>query len=192
MSEIESRFTLPREFCPNPEFWHSKDSESTEDEVTELVAAFVRALQPNFVLETGTAFGYTSMAIGKALATNGHGRLVTLEKNADMWYAAKAWLDDYELVVGHLPIEMLHMNSMEYEVPENTWIDFAFFDSWQEGRAEEFLRYRPYMKSGIIVAFHDTAPHHQVWKYVSELEEVGHIKTINLHTPRGIAFAQVL
>jgi hypothetical protein len=36
-----------------------------------LVAAFVRALQPETVLETGSAFGQTAEAIGRALAANG-------------------------------------------------------------------------------------------------------------------------
>jgi hypothetical protein len=73
----EARFTAPRADCPHPEYWHSTDSDSTEIEVTELVAAFVRAPQPETVLETGSAFGQTAEAIRRTLAANGHGRLVT-------------------------------------------------------------------------------------------------------------------
>jgi predicted O-methyltransferase YrrM len=191
MTDVESRFTWAKDFCPHPEYWHSKDSESTEDEVTELVAAFVRALQPNFVLETGTAFGYTSVAMGQALLKNGHGNLVTLEDEIGMYREATRYLRDYEMVVGKLPVEMRLINSMEYEPPEGTQIDFAFFDSWQEGRVLEFRRYRPYMKPGNIVAFHDTAPHHLVWNSIQPLIEERAIRTINLHTPRGICFAEV-
>jgi predicted O-methyltransferase YrrM len=75
----EDEFTKPRPDWTNPGYWTAPDAYSTECEVTELVAAFVRALQPEYVVETGTAFGYTAAAIGAALAANGHGRLDTIE-----------------------------------------------------------------------------------------------------------------
>lgn len=67
----EARFTPPRPECPYPEWWTSTDVDSTECEVTALVAAFVVALQPELVIETGTAFGQTAEAIGHAVAANG-------------------------------------------------------------------------------------------------------------------------
>jgi hypothetical protein len=63
-AESEARFTPPRPDCPHPEWWTSTDDDSTECEVTALVAAFVVALQPELVIETGTAFGQTAEAIG--------------------------------------------------------------------------------------------------------------------------------
>lgn len=75
----ESHFTRPRADCPHPEWWHAADVDSTEIEVSELVAAFVRALQPQVVVETGTAWGQTAELAGRALARNRHGHLWTLE-----------------------------------------------------------------------------------------------------------------
>src|SRR3546814_12447779 len=77
--ELESRFTDARKDCPHPERWHSPDSDSTEVEVSRLAAAFVEALRPDYVLETGTAFGQTSELIGQVLLTAGVGHLVTFE-----------------------------------------------------------------------------------------------------------------
>jgi len=196
LNNNENRFTPAREFCPHPEYWHSADSESTEDEVSLLVAAFVRALQPEFVLETGTAYGITAWNIGLALYDNGHGKLVSLDsdksriKDAKEYIAHKSWA-----TFNHpwaVPVEVLHQNSMEYTPPQN--IDFAFFDSWQQGRGEEFRRFYNLglLKGGTIVAFHDTAPHHAVLPYIQELERDKLIKAIYLRTPRGIALAQVL
>lgn len=186
MNDLESRFTKPSEFCPHPEYWHSPDEETTEVEVTNLIAALVTAIQPEFVLETGTAHGYTSFAIGNALKLNGHGRLVSLDN--DGWMIQ----DASNLVGSDLPVEILNINSMEYTPPED--IDFAFFDSWQTGRHQEFLRYLDMdkIKEGTIVAFHDTAPHHQVLQYIKKLEADGYIKAIYLKNPRGLAIAEVI
>ncbi len=56
-SILESTFTPPDPDCPRPDWWHARDAQATEDEVIELVAGFVRALQPELVLETGTYLG---------------------------------------------------------------------------------------------------------------------------------------
>ena len=79
----EATWTQPRPDCPNPGRWHSTDNQSTEIEVTELIAGFVRALQPDYVIETGSCIGQTSHAIGLALRDNGHGRLDTMETDPD-------------------------------------------------------------------------------------------------------------
>src|SRR3546814_17665308 len=76
--ELESRFTESRKDCPHPERWHSPDSDSTEIEVSRLVAAFVEALRPDLVIETGSAFGPTAELIGQVLFTAGVGPLVNL------------------------------------------------------------------------------------------------------------------
>src|SRR3546814_13227118 len=77
--ELESRFTESRKDCPHPERWHSPDSDSTEIEVSRLAAAFVEALRPDLVIETGSAFGQTAELIGQVLFTAGVGHLVTFE-----------------------------------------------------------------------------------------------------------------
>ena len=48
----ESDFTAPHEYVPHPEWWHAADSDATEEEVGALIGALVRALQPEFVVET--------------------------------------------------------------------------------------------------------------------------------------------
>src|SRR3546814_12508247 len=77
--ELESRFTESRKDCPHPERWHSPDSDSTEIEVSRLAAAFVEALRPDLVIETGSAFGQPAELIGQVLHTAGVDHLITLE-----------------------------------------------------------------------------------------------------------------
>jgi hypothetical protein len=179
----ESAFTSPRPDCPRPERWHATDDQSTECEVTALVAAMVTALQPDFVVETGTCMGNTAEAIGKALLANGQGQLVSLE------------VHPARVAVGrrkcrHLPESILAMSSVEY-VPEQP-IDFAFFDSLAPLRTREFERYLPWMHRRTVVGFHDTGPHHPVRELLRPLEEKGLlVSPLYLPTPRGVMFARV-
>src|SRR3546814_17475283 len=107
--ELESRFTDARKDCPHPERWHSPDSDSTEVEVSRLAAAFVEALRPDYVLETGTAFGQTSELIGQVLLTAGVGHLVTFEvDDSRIAFAANR--------VHGLPVTVSHARSEERRV----------------------------------------------------------------------------
>ncbi|MFI5046064.1 MAG: class I SAM-dependent methyltransferase [Acidimicrobiia bacterium] len=179
----EDRFTKPSEDCPYPGRWTSTDGQSTEVEVVELVAAFIRALQPDFVLETGTAFGASAAAIGRSLVRNGQGRLVTLEVDSERVRRAR-------LATRRLPVEVLQIASLDY-VP-GAWIDFAWFDSLVKLRTLEFRRFLPYMHAGTVVGFHDSGSHYNLRDRIDALVEEGLLRTIDLPTPRGVTFGQPL
>lgn len=178
----EDRWTKPREWCPHPEWWTSTDSQSTEIEVSELVGAFVRALQPEYVLETGTAIGQTASAVGYALKENGHGRLDTLE-------TSPARADYSRQRCAGLPVTVHEVESLDFE-PWAT-IDFAWLDSRFDLRILEFEYYREFMRPGTFVGFHDTAPHHDDG-WGDEIDKIPGIRPIRLRTPRGVTFAEVL
>ena len=180
---LESRFTAARPDCPNPEHWTSDDEDSTEHQVTGLVAALVAALQPELVLETGTAFGQTAEAIGRALAGNGHGRLVTLETDPARAELSRTRCDG-------LPVEVLATPSLDY-VP-NAQVDLAWFDSLTHLRHLEYVRFRPYLSGRAVVGFHDTGPQHQVRGHLERLVHDGLLcAPMFLPTPRGVCFARV-
>lgn len=179
----ESRFTAPRPDCPHPERWHATDDQSTEAEVTTLVAAMVTALQPDFVVETGTCMGNTAAAIGKALRANGQGSLVSLDVDSKCVAISREKCQE-------LPVSILQMSSMDY-VPDRP-IDFAFFDSLVRLRVQEFERFFPWMHSRTVVSFHDTGPHHPFRELLRPLEIRGLlISPLYLPTPRGVMFARV-
>lgn len=179
----ESEFTRPRPDCPHPEYWTSADNDSTENEVLELVAGFIRGLQPEFVVETGTAFGYGALHIGRALKANGHGRLVTMEVDSDRCNKSRARVEG-------LPVVVLNLPSLEYTPSEP--IDFAWFDSLIHLRVAEFRAYYDYMSARCVVGFHDTGPQHSLRPGIVQLENEGLIKPIFLPTPRGVCFAEVI
>lgn len=177
----ESAFTKPTSKCPHPEYWHSENTGSTEIEVTEFIAALVRLLQPEYVLETGTYQGQTAKAIGEALQANGHGKLVTLEIGTESMKIAKSRCEG-------LPVEIIHADSMKY-LPDQT-IDLAFIDSGDQ-RVEEIKHYYNHFKNGAFVVIHDTALD-KPWK--AELWDMamnGNIYIMEFSTPRGLVLAEV-
>ena len=124
----EARWTAPRPDCPHPERWHSTDDDSTEIEVSDLVAAFVGALQPDLVIETGAAFGQTTAAIGSTLASSGYGgRIISCEPDPDRFDKAR------ERCVG-LPVTILPVTSLEMIAALTEDVGFAWFDSLMEGK----------------------------------------------------------
>lgn len=177
----ESTWTRPRADCPHPEWWHSTDSQSTEIQVSELVAGFVRALQPEYVVETGTCLGQTAHIVGMALQANGHGRLDTLEPDPQR----AAFSRDR---CSGLPVTVYEVSSLEFTPAQR--IDFAWLDSRLELRVPEFDRYRPWLGEGSIVGFHDTSPHQGV--YGSHVEKLPGTRPIRLRTPRGVTFIEIL
>jgi predicted O-methyltransferase YrrM len=176
----ESVWTNPRPDCPHPEWWHSTDGQSTELEVTELVAGFVRALQPEYVIETGTCVGQTAEAVGKALQANGHGQLVTLENEPDRAAYSRIRCEG-------LPVVVVLGLSLEFTPTQP--VDFAWLDSRTELRVPEFQHLRPWLHEGSVVGFHDTSPHQGI--YGAHVEAISGTRAIRLRTPRGVTFVQL-
>lgn len=181
----ESEFTPSSDWCPRPEHWHSEDADATEHEVTELVAAFVRALQPELVVETGTYHGHTAKAIGQALVANGHGELVTIE--IDHINAARA-----AQRCRNLPVHVMRGDSTAWTPPPGNLIGFGWFDSGLHVRHLEIEGLLPHFAPGAIIGVHDTGPQHPVRGCLNELVYGGHLSPIHLRTPRGVTFAEVL
>jgi hypothetical protein len=178
--DSEGRWTPPRPDCPRPGYWTSTDAHSTEIEVSALVAAFVRALQPEYVIETGTCWGQTAEAIGRALKTNGHGRLVTLEiEPAKVKYSRDR--------CAGLPVQVELCKSLDF-TPEQE-IDFAFFDSLLELRMPEIERYRPFFTARTVIGIHDTGP--QFGTFGGQVSSMFDGRVLQLPTPRGVTFIRV-
>lgn len=190
----ENTHTAAHAAAPRPELWHAPDGDSTECEVSELVGALVRAVQPDLVVETGTAFGYTTVQIGRALLANGHGRCVSLEVDAGRAAAATRRVD--AAGVGDV-VEIREQSSLEF-TPDGP-VGFALFDSLYELRVDEFLRYRDLgaLLPGTIVAFHDWTSGLR-GHYLDVRAEVdtrlvapGLLQVVYVPTPRGLVIGEV-
>ena len=191
----EDVHTPPHDACHTPALWHAPNSEATECEVTELVAALVRAVQPEYVVETGSANGFTTVAIGEALHRNGHGRGVSLEVDELLHDEAskrvtRAGVQDV--------MEVRLESSLDF-TPEME-VDFALFDSLYELRVDEFLRYKKLgaLKPGTIVTFHDWTSglrghYMDVREQVEQrLVRTGQLRCVYVPSPRGLVVGEVL
>lgn len=175
----ESSWTPARPDCPHPEWWSATDAQSAEVEVAELVAAMVRALQPQYVVETGSYVGRTAEAIGQALARNGHGWLDTLEVGRELAEESRARCSG-------LPVTVHATSSLAF-TPAGE-IGFAWLDSSMDQRIAEFDRFRDWFAPGAIVGVHDTSPH--MGLLGQHIEQMG-CRSVRLRTPRGVTFVQL-
>lgn len=201
--ESEARFTEPRPDCPEPGRWHSPDSDSTEIEVSQLVGAFVTALRPDLVVETGTAFGQTAQQIGgvllgaKNLAEGFYeGQLLTFETDPQRVKISR-------LNCEGLPVEVHEESSLTglaalahlIKIGQRPKIGFAWLDSLFELRAPELRLVTPVLAPGAIVGIHDCGePGHTKYGPFSrsiavEARKLG-FNRISLPTPRGVTFLQ--
>lgn len=172
----ESQFTLPTERCPHPEWWSSENNMATESELANLVAAFVRACQPEFVIEVGSHYGQTTSLIGKAIRANGHGEFISLEINPELYGSAcHRCLDVPEA-------HIVNINSLEY-IPEKP-IDLLFVDG-QEYRVLDVEHFFPYCSKGAIIIMHDmlSTGYKEQLPRVYELCGSDHIL---INSPRGM------
>lgn len=178
MNRPESDWTRPRPDCPNPQWWNAPDGDATEVEVTELVAALVRTLQPELVVETGVHRGHTTRAIGEALARNGHGHLHALEASRQLAAAAVHSLED-------LPVTVHPVSSLDWTPPGP--IDMAWLDSALHTRWQEIDRWWPHVHDRTVLAIHDTGPQHPVRRSLDRFADK--LTILDLPTPRGVSLA---
>lgn len=177
----ENEYTAPRPDCPHPEYWEVENNMATERTVAELVAAFVRALQPEFVLEIGSHYGQTTELIGHAIRANGHGEFVSLEIDPGLYESAcrRCW----NVPEAHI----VRTNSLDY-IPEFP-IDLLFVDG-QMDRIPDIEHFLPFCSPGALILVHDMA---NAW-YAEQLRKIFNLcgnKHVMLNSPRGLLILQL-
>lgn len=177
----ESDFTKPSQLCPRVHLWAAPDSMSSECEVSDFLFSLVRLLKPSVVLETGCFLGATSVAIGHALKSNEHGRLVTCDIDAGLVEQVHELAKRFQL-----PINVTHCDSASL-INRTKSIDLAFIDSGED-RANEVTSLIPKMTRFGVIALHDTAPHQ--WQVEEEYFESRGLQCLYMNTPRGLTLFQ--
>lgn len=193
--ELESRFTPPRPDCPHPERWHSPDSDSTEIEVSRLVAAFVEALRPDMVIETGTAFGQTAELIGDALGPVPNTWLITFEPDAERARLARERCIATRVEVREEPSLVGIQRLIDSTDGNHPKVGFAWLDSLFELRVPELRAIRPLLTPGAIVGIHDcgepiATKYREFSSEVAKAAAPLRFSRISLPTPRGVTFLQ--
>lgn len=192
--ELESRFTPSRKDCPHPERWHSPDSDSTEIEVSRLAAAFVEALRPDLVIETGSAFGQTAELIGQVLHTAGVGHLVTFEVDPARVAATADRVAGLPVTVSHEE-SLVGIQRLVDLGPGRFPVGFAWLDSLFELRVAELEAICPLLTRNAIVGVHDCGDptgtkYPEFAQQVADAADRLGFARLSLPTPRGVTFLQ--
>lgn len=173
--------TMPEPYSHvRPDDWFlytTPDEEAPESEVIELITAFVRALKPRVVVETGTAEGHTAEAIGRALAKNGCGALTTVEIDAEK-------VDRCRKRLAGLPVDVVHGAAQSLVITEQ--IDLLFIDGNLEERSNEYMHFESQLRRGGIALLHDTLKFNPPQQLVAALPGA----QVWLNTPRGLTVIQ--
>jgi len=184
--EFSPEISQPSAECPEPQLWTMIDSWTAELESLEFIYALVRLVKPKNVLETGTWLGGGAVAVARALADNGRGKLVTLEIDPECCAFARGRVKTYGLTER---VNVIETKTLEYKPDQE--VDFLFLDSAIDIRGAEFRHFQPHLRPGSLVVFHDTSSIHTiVRKQIDELVDEGWLQGIFVPTPRGIAVTQ--
>lgn len=148
-----------------------------------MLAALVRVVKPEFLLETGTNQGVSAVYLADALRQNGYGRMVTLEINTDYVTVAQTRVREYGLSEY---CTVLPMSSFDYR--PQCQIDLLFSDAEMGNRIAEIERYRPFLAPRAWVVVHDSLKHASV---IGDLSTLGWIERIDIPTPRGLTIGRL-
>ena len=172
-----------------------------ECETGELLYGFVKVLQPDRVLETGTHFGVGASYMGMALKDNFKGVLDTIEFLPEIYNVAKARVARLELE----EYVKCHLGDVAQFDPmysgDTRQYDMILLDTEPQTRFAELIKFYPYLKPGGYVFIHDLHRHlHQIpnsehgfaWPYGPLPEEIkkwvrnGELRPFHFGTPRGL------
>ena len=174
--------------CPEPARWLAPDGDATEADVSALIGAFVTALKPDYVVETGTYHGDTTVVIGEALRDLRRGHLLSIDIDPAM--SAKT-----QLRCMGLPVTLV--SGKASNVIPTQEIDLIFIDASLDDRLHQLLNFKPHASPRCVILFHDSA----LWKTAAGVPEMyaemdlavssGLVQPwIKLPTPRGLAITR--
>jgi predicted O-methyltransferase YrrM len=174
--------------CPEPARWWAPDSDATEIDVTHLIAAFVTALKPDLIIETGSYHGDTTEAIGEALQALRHGWLISVECDPQCADVTR------QRVLG-LPVAVVEGAASEF-IPKQP-IDLLFIDCETKGRLKQLQHFKSYASPRCVILMHDSALPYEA-PGVPELYDVMTTSVVEglvypwtlLPTPRGLAITR--
>jgi len=98
-----------------------------EDEVYDLIYGFVRATKPEVCIETGTAAGYGTACIARALDANGSGHVWTVDLNECQ-------------IEPHERITQVRSDSLAFVEGFDRTADFAFVDCCFSGGRSKVVK----------------------------------------------------
>ncbi len=178
----------PRPECPEPGRWSAPDEWATESDVSRLIGDLVRALKPDYVVETGSYVGYTSREIGLALRELGRGHLLSIE-------IAHAKAEQARSRTFGLPVTIVTNRAAHVE-PSHP-IDLLFVDSGWADRMVEVRHFQSWASPRCVIVAHDSAvteAYPGVPGFYADMQAAVDdgivLPWLKLPTPRGVALTR--
>jgi predicted O-methyltransferase YrrM len=175
----------PTDNCINPHLFSMSDRVSSETEVHSFLNVLTKILKPNYILETGTHKGNSTIAFAEGLRHNNFGSMTTLEIDKSLAETARIAFSEY-------PVNVINQHSLAY-IPQ-TNIDLLFLDSKRDIRIAEFEHFLPYLNDKAVIVWHDSSyreQNHSVYDAVESLYKNKIIDRILFPTPRGLTLSML-
>lgn len=185
MSDVIPATNPPWFRCPQPDQWKSYVDGGTEVDLGPFLTSLVRLLKPHQVLETGTYYGTSAIALGKGCRDNGMGIVRTVETNRDRVIEARNRLTAEGLTDW---VSVHHASSLDTDPEMLGWvyglIDLMFCDGYVD-RWREIRRFERYFSARCLVVAHDSAdPASGYRQHLSDYHRV------EIGTPTGLMLLQ--
>lgn len=184
-----------KDFMGDPGYTSFNDA-GVECETGELLYGFVRALQPDRILETGTHWGIGTAYMGLALKANDKGVIDTLEFLPEI--RERALTRFQTLGIGQY-VHSILIDAAKFQPPTN--YDLILLDTEPQTRFAELIKYFEYLKPGGFVFIHDlhrhmnqvdNKEHGYAWPYgklpeeIKDLVKTDRLRPFHFGTPRGL------
>lgn len=172
-----------------------------------ILYSLVRALEPEAIVEIGSARGKSTCAMALACSENGKGKVFAIDPHMEnSWTDAGNELDSGRFLEGRLSeygltpwCQMIRSRSVDAAGGWSRKIDLLFIDGdhTYEGVRRDFELFAPFLTDRSIVCFHDTLWEHErervgyrsdmgVPAYMSDLQD-RHYKIVNVPSQHGLA-----
>lgn len=202
LQQLDPTLVLHNEGCWNVPFnpempgYTSFNDAGVETEVGEFLYAMVRILKPEYVLETGTHWGISTVYMGQALMDNKIGKLDTIEFIPENYKKAEQRIIKLSLGV---VVNMFLMDVAKFEPSFN--YEFIFLDTEPQTRFAELIKFEPFLQPGGFIFIHDLHRHmHQIeniehgfaWPFGKVPQEIinlvknDKLRPFHFGTPRGL------
>jgi len=169
-----------------PRLWSMFDGWTADVETLEFLFGLVRAVKPRLVVETRAWRGYATEAIARALAQNGIGRLVAVEKDPDCRRLVAERLN--RAGVNHV-VQLLGGAPVAHDLAESP--DLVVLNGVLGAQVMDFSEYASYLRPGALVVTYRSAD-------ADGTKSIRHspcdgslpLKILSLPTPRDLTLCQ--
>ncbi len=183
---IYPELSLAAPSAREPRLWSMFDGWTADVETLEFLYGLVRAVKPRLVVETRAWRGYVGEAIGRALAQNGIGQLISVEADPDCRRIAaerlgRAGVDQIVRLLDDAPAEPALREG----------VDLVVLDGMATGQAAELQEYAPYLRPGaLVVAYRSGDASEAVPDRQSRFSDELPLEVLSLPTPRELTLCQ--